>query len=174
MDVGICGDRRFLHMAGAGIDSRIFLATDAAKKRRMGWVAYLGPAARSLAAEPSRFTIEVDGATLTVTASLVLVANGTSILKPYFPTFRDIRPDDGQLDVLVVAATGVLPLAGTVARLVTRTLGGSPYVTRLRGRAVSLTADPPLPLELDGDVVGTTPASFSLAPGALRLIVPRF
>lgn len=173
MDAGICGDRRFLHMAGAGIDSRLFLATDAAAKRQRGWLAYLRPALRSLLAPPSRFSIEADGATLDVVSPLVLVANGTSILKPLFPTFRNIRADDGWLDVLVLTATGTLPIASTLGRFATRSLDHSAYVTRIRARTVRLCSDPPLPVELDGDVVTETPVQFTIAPGSLRLIVPR-
>jgi diacylglycerol kinase family enzyme len=173
MDAGVCGDRRFLHMAGAGIDSRLFLATDSVAKRKRGWMAYLVPAMRSLAAPPSRFHIESDEVTLEVMSPLVLVANGTSILKPFLPTFRDIHPDDGWLDVIILTATSPLPMAKALGRFVTRTLDRSAYVTRIRTRHVRIDSEPALPVELDGDVVMQTPAEFAIAPGALRLIVPR-
>ncbi|MGH2535677.1 MAG: diacylglycerol/lipid kinase family protein [Thermomicrobiales bacterium] len=173
MDAGICGDRRFLHMAGAGIDSRLFLATDPAAKRKRGWIAYLGPALRSLRTAPSRFTIETDDIVVEVVSPLVLVANGTSILKPFFPTFRTIRPDDGLLDVLVFTAIRPLPIASALGRFATRSLDRSSYVTRIPTRTARISADPSLPVELDGDVVTQTPAEFSVAPGALRMIVPR-
>jgi diacylglycerol kinase family enzyme len=35
-----------------------------------------------------------------------------------------------------------------------------------------MTSDPPIPYQLDGDVVGLTPATFGVLPGAVRLIVP--
>jgi YegS/Rv2252/BmrU family lipid kinase len=172
LDVGICGDRRFIHMAGAGIDSRLFLGTNSALKRRVGWVAYLQPGLRSVFAPPSRFTIRADGARIEVESPLVLVANGTSILKRFFPAYHDVQPDDGLLDVLVVTSRNPVHLARAATRLITRTLARSPFVTRLQARTIEIDADPPLPVELDGDVVTETPVRISISPGALKLIVP--
>src|SRR5689334_9635993 len=59
VDVGLCGHRRFLHMAGAGLDSRLFVATNPDLKRRFGWPAYVPAAIRNLLARPVRFTITV-------------------------------------------------------------------------------------------------------------------
>jgi len=41
LDLGVCGESRFLHMAGAGLDSRLFAATNPGLKRKVGWLAYL-------------------------------------------------------------------------------------------------------------------------------------
>jgi diacylglycerol kinase family enzyme len=42
----------------------------------------------------------------------------------------------------------------------------------LRSTAVAVDADEPLPVELDGEVSGTTPVRFEVLPGALRLRSP--
>jgi len=42
----------------------------------------------------------------------------------------------------------------------------------LPGRAVDVTADVPLPIVLDGEQPGTTPARFELLPDVLRVRVP--
>jgi len=38
---------------------------------------------------------------------------------------------------------------------------------------VTVTSETPLPIELDGEQPGTTPVTFEVAAGALRLCVPR-
>jgi diacylglycerol kinase family enzyme len=43
----------------------------------------------------------------------------------------------------------------------------------LRSTRVEVTADEHLPIELDGEQVGTTPATFEVVPGALHVRVPR-
>jgi len=48
----------------------------------------------------------------------------------------------------------------------------SPFALHLRGTSISLRSDPPIAIQLDGDVVGYTPASFSILPKALGRIVP--
>jgi diacylglycerol kinase family enzyme len=37
---------------------------------------------------------------------------------------------------------------------------------------IEVTPDQPLPIEVDGEVPGTTPASFDIQPAVLRLRVP--
>jgi diacylglycerol kinase family enzyme len=41
-----------------------------------------------------------------------------------------------------------------------------------RSRRVEVTAPETLPIEIDGEQVGTTPAVFEAVPGALRVRVP--
>jgi diacylglycerol kinase family enzyme len=42
----------------------------------------------------------------------------------------------------------------------------------LRSRRVEVTTPVQLPIELEGEQVGTTPATFEIAPAALRVRVP--
>jgi diacylglycerol kinase (ATP) len=172
MDVGVCGDRRFLHMAGAGIDSRLFASTNPALKRRVGWAAYVPAALDSMLAPPVRFQLNVDGTRVQFVSPLVLIANGASIVRPSLPIYPGLRRDDGLLDVIAFTPVGPVQTGRTLMRLATRGLHHSPYVVRLRGRDISLSTDPPIPYELDGDVVGMTPTRFTIDPRAVRLIVP--
>ena len=47
-----------------------------------------------------------------------------------------------------------------------------PKARALRGRAVTIETDEPVPVQLDGEQPGTTPVRFEVVPGALRLRVP--
>ncbi len=47
-----------------------------------------------------------------------------------------------------------------------------PKAEALRGRVVTVETDEPVPVELDGEQPGTTPARFEVLPGALQLRVP--
>jgi diacylglycerol kinase (ATP) len=47
-----------------------------------------------------------------------------------------------------------------------------PKATALTGSVVEVDAPEPLPVQLDGEQPGTTPARFELVPHALRLRVP--
>jgi diacylglycerol kinase (ATP) len=172
MDAGVCGDRRFLHMAGAGFDSRFFSATDQALKKRVGWRAYIRPAFKNLTAPPAQFSIKADETHVDVVSPLVLVANGASILKPFLPVYPDIRSDDGWLDVLIFTPARRGEIVRTAVGFATRRLHRSPYVTRVRAKHVEMSSDPPIPLQLDGDIRGETPATFDIIPNALTLIVP--
>jgi len=170
IDVGRCGDRSFLHMAGAGLDSRFFERADPALKRRVGWLAYLPAAAVSLRLPPARFSIVADDQTLAVTSPLVLVANGGSIIAPRLRLHPAISATDGWLDLLVFTATTRAAIARTIGSLSTLRLVRSPYLFAVKARRIVIGADPPLPVQLDGDVVAQTPMTFTLEPAAVRII----
>jgi diacylglycerol kinase family enzyme len=151
LDVGRCNDRSFLHIGGAGLDSRFFARTDPALKRRIGWLAYLPAAAAAVQLPPPRFTITTDREEMTVVSPLVLIANGRSVITPALRLHPEIRSDDGWLDVLIFTAISPWPIAQTLAQFLALGLERSRYLTRIRSRRVVLHADPPLPVELDGD-----------------------
>jgi YegS/Rv2252/BmrU family lipid kinase len=172
LDVGICNDRRFLHMGGAGLDSRMFAMTSKRLKRYLGWVAYIQGASQTILAPPARFRITVDGEVLECDSPLVLVANGGSIIRPGIDVHPGILYDDGLLDVVVFTATTPIEIASTLGHFATRSLERSRLTVHLRGREILIESRPPIPLQLDGDVVGETPGRFSLLPAALEVIVP--
>jgi diacylglycerol kinase family enzyme len=172
LDVGWCGHRRFLHMAGAGIDSHFFERTSGGLKRRIGWLAYVPAAALALRQRPARFTVDVDGQILTVHSPLVLVANGGSIIAPVVRLHPDVRSDDGWLDVLIFTATERSAIARTMWSFARGSLARSPFVVHRRGRRVKLASEPELPVQLDGDVVARTPATFTIEALGIGVVVP--
>ncbi len=172
LDVGLCGEHAFLHMAGAGIDSRLFAATNRALKRRIGWLAYLPPGGRELLRGPARFEVSTDDEVHEITAPLVLVANGGSIITPRLTLYPGFRKDDGYLDVLIFTASSPARVFRTLGHLALRRLAQSPFALHRRARRVTLSADPQLPVQLDGDVVTRTPATFTLDPAAIDVVVP--
>jgi diacylglycerol kinase family enzyme len=173
LDIGLAGEQVFLHMAGAGLDSRLFADANPERKRQVGWLAYLPPALHDLDLPPARFTVLADGIRTDATSPLVLVANGATIINPHLAIYPGVRMDDGWLDVLIFTARGARAIWDTLARLALGSLDHSPYVTHLRARHVEMSADPALPVEVDGDVVLGTPLTISLVPAALHVIVPQ-
>jgi diacylglycerol kinase family enzyme len=173
VDAGTCGDRVFLHMAGAGLDSLMFDLTDPRLKRKMGWMAYVPAAAKALQRPLARYQVRAGGVSLDDVASpLVLVANGASIIAPSIVLDRGILYDDGQLDVMVVTATRPHELARVMARMATRQMRASPFVTHFSTTAVEIASDPPMAFQVDGDVDGTTPKTIGLRPAAVRIVTP--
>ena len=63
-------------------------------------------------------------------------------------------------------------LALTLPKIYRGTHLPHPKAELLRGGTVSVEADVPLPIQLDGEQPGTTPVRFEVLPEALRLRVP--
>src|SRR5579885_2401350 len=80
------------------------------------------------------------------------------------------RLDDGLLDLIVVSDAGRLELLLHLPLAISGRHLRHPKVTALRARSVDVAAGEPLPVQSDGEVVGTLPARFDVLPGALRLL----
>ena len=82
------------------------------------------------------------------------------------------KPDDGVFDVLLIGDVTKRDLVQTLPKIYRGTHLPHPKAEELRGATVRVDAETPLPVELDGEQPGTTPATFEVVPGALRLRVP--
>lgn len=172
IDVGRCGERCFLHMAGTGFDAEIFRDASTSLKRSLGWLAYIPPAARALRNNPARVRVTVDGTSTETRSPLVLVANGASVVTPGLELYPDISIDDGLLDVLIFSTVTPPQILAALGLTGLRRLHHSPHVKRVRGREVLIESDPPLPFQLDGDVRGDTPIQLSIVPLGMQVAVP--
>jgi diacylglycerol kinase (ATP) len=78
--------------------------------------------------------------------------------------------DDGVLDML--AMTGPRRVACTTLPKVYRGRHlPHPHITELRGQRIRVESEVPLLVEADGEILGTTPATFEIVPRAVRLKV---
>jgi YegS/Rv2252/BmrU family lipid kinase len=116
-------------------------------------------------------TVTLDGDTRRGRMHDVIVANGRwhaggMKLAP------DAKPCDGLFDVVLIGDITKLDFVTTSPKLYSGGHVGHPRVEVLRSATVRVDAAEPLPLELDGEQVGTTPASFEVVPAALRVRVP--
>lgn len=101
----------------------------------------------------------------------VIVANGkwhggAMLLAP------DAQPDDGEFDVVLVGDITKRDFVTTAPKIYKGTYLAHPKVELLRSATVSVEAPERLPIELDGEQVGTTPARFEVVPHALRVRTP--
>ena len=115
--------------------------------------------------------VDVDGTRRSERMHDVIVANGqyhggAMWLAP------EAQPDDGLFDVLTIGDITKLDFVTTAPKLYRGTHLSHPKVDLVRGRIVGVDAHERLPIELDGEQVGTTPVRFEIVPGALRLRVP--
>lgn len=84
----------------------------------------------------------------------------------------DAAPDDGLFDVVLIGDVSKIDFLTTAPKLYKGRHVHHPKVEVVRTARVTVDAPAPLPIELDGEQVGTTAATFELVPGALRVRVP--
>jgi diacylglycerol kinase (ATP) len=180
LDVGWIRGRAFVAMAGAGLDARVVTKASQAAKRRVGMAAYLAAGlAAGLRPARARIAVRADGDAWEGEGIGVLVANVPALRVPLLRhglcVVPGAAPDDGFLDGCALAIRHPAGLALELWHAVRH----GPHSRRdgrrvryLRGRTLDVETDPPLPLQLDGDPLGTTPFRATVTPGALRVAVP--
>jgi YegS/Rv2252/BmrU family lipid kinase len=101
----------------------------------------------------------------------VVVANGR-----FFGGGMKMCPEadaqDGLLDVVTIGDVTKRDLVMTMPKIYRGTHLPHRRAEALRGRVITVETDEPVPVQLDGEQPGTTPARFEVLPGALRLKVP--
>lgn len=172
VDVVQVGDRYILHMGGAGYDAQIMTTTSRTHKRGFGLSAYLLFGARGLLDQPIvDFTIRIDNRVIRDQGWMALVANGGDIAFRGVRIGPNISSTDGMLDLVLFTAPSPWDAIVSFLSILTRRYR-SPYLRYERGRQIEVHADPPLPVEFDGDPSGTTPFIAEVLPLALKVLVP--
>ena len=163
----------FAVAAGCGFDAEVMHRTGPTSKRAFGVGAYLATAA-ALALDMPRASVRIvtDATVHEGRAVSVLLANCGGILPGGRSLAPQVLPDDGVLDVVVLDAEGVAGAARIAWQLATGRAASGPGMTLLRTRHVSVTTDPVLPVQADGELSGSTPMAAELLPGALTVLAP--
>jgi diacylglycerol kinase family enzyme len=156
-------------LAGAGLDARAIEQTSWALKKKIGPLAYVVAGLKALLGKQSQITA-TNGAQ-SVTGELVLIGNGR-LYGGKFAIFPDADLHDGLLEICVFPRVNWLMLAWCAPPLLTRGVLPSKAVRRFRWEKLTLTTPSSAPFELDGELVGKLPATFSLQRRKLRVIVP--
>jgi diacylglycerol kinase (ATP) len=166
------GETLFANIASAGMSGAIARRANESSKALGGKVSYAWATLTVFARwRNGEVRVSVDGDQRTGRMHDVVVANGR-----YFGggmmICPEAEPDDGQLDVLLIGDLSKRDLLLTLPKTYRGRHLPHPKAELLRGRAVEVDAPSPLPVELDGEQPGTTPARFDVVPRALRLRVP--
>jgi len=166
------GERWFANVASVGMSGAVAQRANGMSKALGGKVTFFYALAREfLVWKNTEVTVRCDGAERHARMHDVIVAigqyhGGAMWLAP------EARADDGQFDVVLIGDVTKLDFITTAPKLYKGTHLAHPKVELLRSTFVDVDAPVALPIETDGEVAGTTPARFEVAPGALKLRAP--
>ena len=162
----------FANVASAGMSGAIAQRANDTTKVLGGKISYLWATLAVFARwQNSELRLTVDDESRVGQMHDVVVANGRTfgggmIICP------EAEPDDGLFDVLTIGDLTKGDLLVTLPKTYRGRHLPHPKAELLRGKVVTIEADAPLPVELDGEQPGNTPARFEVVPGALRVRVP--
>lgn len=171
------GVHYFAVAGGAGYDARVMAETTTADKHRWRIGAYWATTFRLMPELHSiDMRITIDGVEYESRSALVLVANCGEMIPRVMKLRKDIVPDDGLLDVVVVHAETLgesLQVLWDVLRKGGRNLETSARLGYGRGSVITVETPLPQPVQLDGELHGSTPFTATVVPGAIRIFAPR-
>lgn len=173
MDVGLAKtsttERYFLNVAGLGFDAKV---ADRAQRQKTlsGKKAYIVALIQSLT-EYGYVDVEIDikGQHISTKAVFVSIANG-QFLGGGFHLAPMARVNDGLLDLAIIDD---ISLAGFVKAVPSVARGkhlSNPHFSHYTASHVRVSAATPTLVQLDGEISGTSPAEFSILPGALDIV----
>jgi YegS/Rv2252/BmrU family lipid kinase len=168
IDVVQVDDRYFILRANTGTDESQKASRES--KDRFGNFAYVMEGARLLEQMPhARYKLTVDGQVIEEEGVSCIILNAGSIGQ-FIQLTSDIQLDDGLVDILIVYNKLKNLLA--VGSYLVDFQNVSASLQHWKGRQISVHADPPQPLWLDGEPVGKTPVSMQVISRAVRVLVP--
>jgi len=169
---GETAERYFANVSSVGMSGAVAQRANGMSKMLGGRVTFFYALTRVfLEWQNTEVTVQLDDAERRGRMHDVIVANGVwhgggMKLAP------DAAPDDGQFDVVLIGDVSKADFLTTAPKIYKGKHVHHPKVEVLRSKRVEVDAPVQLPIELEGEQVGTTPATFEIAPGALRVRVP--
>jgi len=170
IDVGMVNGEAFAVMAGSGFDAYMIRDADESAKSRLGRLAYVMSAAKHLADALTPTSVYVDDELwFRGRTSMVLVGN-YGVVTGGLVVFPDAKPNDGLLDVAVLAAEAGREWGSVLWRLVRKQTQKPELVSRAQGRTIRVETTRKRPYELDGEArAGVRRLEFSIEEQALKI-----
>ncbi|MCE5260318.1 MAG: diacylglycerol kinase family lipid kinase [Chloroflexi bacterium] len=173
IDLGKVDKRFFVLYGGIGLDGTLAHQVEPHReiRRNLGNVMYaVAAASLALSLRGTRMTIVIDGQVTRQRVLLVLVTNvpvyGTVWVAP------QAKLDDGYLDVYIFKGENALDAMSHVIKMAMGAQAGDPRIETYRAKKIEIYGDKHLPIQLDGDPSGATPAVITVEHKALSVIVP--
>ena len=172
MDLGRVNGRYFCTTASLGLSVQITEELTADAKRRWGPLAYAWAASRVVRrAHPFHADISWEGASRRSRTVQIVVGNGR-YYGAALAVAEDARIDDARLDVYSLEVAHWWHLVKLAPALKRGTHGRRDDVEALRAAAFDIRTRRPMPIDVDGELGGETPAHFRVVPAALEVFVP--
>jgi diacylglycerol kinase family enzyme len=174
IDLAVLEGQHFAVMAGLGFDAAMLAATPKALKARIGWPAYIVGIARSLRERSISVQLRLDDDPALERRVRGLLVGNVGRLQGGLPLLPDAAPDDGVLDVVVLAPRSVRDWLVVLYFLLVRHRRPDVRLERFRARRVRVDCPREHACQVDGDVLPDPrqQLDITVVPGALAVRVP--
>ncbi|MFN3946339.1 MAG: diacylglycerol/lipid kinase family protein [Allosphingosinicella sp.] len=171
VDLGVIDGDYFANSAAIGLSPLVGATVPHKWKKWFGRAGYLSWALYQMVRfRPFGVTIEADGERHSLTALEVRIANGG--FHGGVVVVDEAEVDSGDIVVQVVTGREKRRLAWNWIGVLLRLRSRRETVRDFRGSRLRIETRPPLPISIDGEVTGRTPATVEVARCAIEVVVP--
>jgi YegS/Rv2252/BmrU family lipid kinase len=172
IDVGRSGAGYFLLRVGMGFPARKVEYADRNLKDRFGVMAYTLAALKATKAQNvANYHLTVDGKSFDIRTLACEVYNAGNLGVAGTSPVPGISVEDGVLDLVVLReAVSQTLLTHDIEHSIRP---GDNLFDHWQARQICIEADPPQPVNIDGEIAGITPITIDIIPNAIRVLVPR-
>jgi YegS/Rv2252/BmrU family lipid kinase len=171
---GETSERFFINIASLGLPARACSLLSGQPRFLGGSVRFMLATVRALVTNRNEtITLKIDGKSLpSQLVNTVATANG-QFFGGGIRVAPHARLDDGLLDVVVIGPVSVTDFLRWSHRLYKGKHLSHPRIQYFKARTIHAFSRTPVPVETDGESIGTLPATFTVLPKALRILLPR-
>ena len=164
----------YLLAVSVGVGSKTMEETERSQKRALGRLAYMVNGLRLiLTRQIWPFQVVVDGKSYRIPATEIIATNVGIIGYKILRWDKDIQPDDGKVDLCYVKVNSAQTLLRALRGAV---LDQQDQVVELSclsaEQEILIDSNSQLPVQGDGDPIGTTPVHIKVIPKAISMLVP--
>ncbi|KMJ56997.1 diacylglycerol kinase [Bacillus sp. LL01] len=176
VDIGRSDNQYFLNFWGIGLVSKVSENIDSATKQLLGKLSYYISAGQTvMEEEPFQLKIESETTSYEGDAVMLLIGNGSFLggIQSFFPSSS---VQDGDLDVLIIKQTSIAQLWTWMQTRLQKEVPaeGNDDLVYFRAKELKIEATPNQEIDTDGEKTSHTPATVSILPGHLEVIVGNF
>ncbi len=165
-------DRYFLLMAGVGFDAAVTEKMDSTEKKYLGAIAYVKKALQIIYQyHGSHLTIYLDDKKIRGRVLMAVVGN-SQLYGGVIKFTLNALVDDGLLDVCIVKGRSMLKAPLRLLSILFRSHHLDDRIEYHRATQMRFLSRKPVPVQIDGDYLGTTPLRFEVVPKSLWVLVP--
>ena len=178
VDVARCNGLPMILLAGVGYEAETVELANDSLKEQWGALAYFMAGWQTMSTQPLFQTrIEASGEVYNFEANSITIANAAPATSVLAQGGGQVIHNDGKLDVTIASAETKLQGLTTMLRMfgaaVVKTGIEHQNVVHLQTERLTLVAEPPQKVVLDGEIIGTTPVEIECIPVGLKVLAPQ-
>lgn len=173
VDIGLADDKRyFLNVSGTGFDVEVLKNTEKVKGFLTGLAAYYTAVLMAVFGYKfKKVILKTKDMVIEKTVLLVAVANGIAY-GGGMKVAPEASVEDGLLDVTIIEKMPRWKIPLELPKFIKGEHKKIKYIEKFKCESVTIETDKAEPINMDGEIIGTTPVTFSVKKNAINVFAP--